>query len=92
MIVGFKHKGLKRLFEHDDASGLRPDLVEKIRTILAQLDESRTIDDMRLISFRLHALKGDRKGIWSVMVRNKWRIIFRFENGDADEVELIDYH
>jgi len=45
-----------------------------------------------MTSFRLHALKGDRKGFWSVTVRANWRIIFRFEDGDADDVELIDYH
>ena len=92
MIVGFSHKQLKRLFEQDDPSGIRPDLLEKVRTILIQLDEARTIEDMRLTSFRLHALKGDMKGFWSVTVRANWRIIFRFENGDADKVELIDYH
>lgn len=92
MIVGFRHKGLKRLFERDDASGIRPDLVNKVRTILIQLEEARTIDDMRMTSFRLHALKGDMKGLWSVTVRANWRITFRFENGDADDVELIDYH
>ena len=83
MIVGFRHKGLKRLFEQDDASGIRPDLLEKVRTILIQLEEARTIEDMRLTSFRLHALKGNMKGFWSVTVRSNWRIIFRFENSDA---------
>jgi proteic killer suppression protein len=92
MIVGFRHKGLKRLFEKDDASGVRPDLRDKIRTILAQLNEARTIEDMHLTSLRLHPLKGDMKGLWSVTVRGNWRIVFRFADGDADAVELIDYH
>ena len=92
MIVGFRHKGLKRLFERDDASGIRPDLLEKVRTVLVQLDEARTIDDMRLTSFRLHPLKGDMKGLWAVTVRANWRIVFRFANGEADDVELVDYH
>jgi len=92
VIVGFRHKGLKRLFERDDASGIRPDLLEKVRTILVQLDEARTIDDMRLTSFRLHPLKGDMKGLWAVTVRANWRIVFRFANGEADDVELVDYH
>jgi toxin HigB-1 len=92
MIVGIRHKGLKRLFERDDASGIRSDLVAKIRTILNQLDESQTIEDMRMTSFRLHALKGDKKGFWSVTVRANWRIIFRFKESDADDVDLIDYH
>lgn len=92
MIVGFRHKGLKQLFEKDDGAGIRPDLREKVRTILVQLDEAATIEDMRLTSFRLHALKGDRSGLWSVTVRANWRIIFRFSNGEARDVELIDYH
>lgn len=92
VIVGFRHKGLKRLFEKDDAAGIRPDLVAKVRTILVQLDEAATIDDMRLTSFHLHALQGDRKRYWAVTVRANWRIIFRFDGGKADDVELIDYH
>ena len=92
MIVGFRHKGLRRLFERDDASGIRPDLLDKVRTILAQLSEAQTIEDMRMTSFHLHPLKGDRKGLWSVTVRANWRIVFRFENGDAAAVDLIDYH
>ncbi len=92
MIIGFRHKGLKRLFEKDDARGIRPDLLDKTRTILAQLDEARTIEDMRLSSFSLHPLKGDMKGVWSVTVKANWRIVFRFSDGDADDVELTDYH
>jgi proteic killer suppression protein len=91
MIVGFRHKGLKRLFEEDDGSGVRPDLRGKVRTILAQLNEAQTIEDMRMTSFHLHPLKGDMKGLWSVTVRANWRIVFRFVNGDADGVDLIDY-
>jgi len=47
---------------------------------------------MRLTSFRLHPLKGDMKGLWAVTVRANWRIVFRFANGEADDVELVDYH
>ena len=92
MIVGFRHKGLKRLFEKDDASGIRPDLRDKVGSILAQLNEAQTIDDMRVTSFHLHPLTGDMKGFWSVTVRANRRIVFRFAEGDADDVELIDYH
>jgi toxin HigB-1 len=92
MIVGFRHKGLKRLFEKDDGSGIRPDLLDKVRTILAQLNEARIIEDLRMTSFHLHPLKGDMKGLWSVTVRANWRIVFRFADGDADAVELTDYH
>ena len=67
-------------------------MLHKIRTILAQLAEAGSIEDIRLTSFHLHALKGDRKGLWSVSVSANWRIVFRFSDGDADDVELIDYH
>jgi proteic killer suppression protein len=83
---------LEALFEKDDASGVRPDLRDKVRTILAQLNEAQTIEDMRMTSFHLHPLKGDMKGFWSVTVRANWWTIFRFADGDADAVELIDYH
>ena len=84
MIVGFRHKGLKRLFEKDDAKGIRPDLVDKVRTILAQLSEAQSIDDMSMTSWHLHPLKGDMKGLWSVTVRANWRIVFRFVDGEAE--------
>jgi proteic killer suppression protein len=67
-------------------------LLDKIRTVLVQLDEAAPNEDMRLTGFHLHALKGDRKGFWSVTVRGNWRIIFRFNDGNAGDVELIDYH
>jgi proteic killer suppression protein len=92
MIVGFRHRGLKRLFEKDDAREIRPDLRDKVRTILSQLDEAKTIEDMCMTSFHLHPLKGDRKGLWSVTVRANWRIVFRLTDGDAHAVDLVDYH
>ena len=66
--------------------------LDKVRTILIQLDEALTIEDMSMTSFHLHPLKGDRKGFWSVTVRANWRIVFRFEDGAANAVDLIDYH
>jgi len=57
MIVGFRHKGLKRLFEKDDAGGIRPDLRDKVRTILVQLDEASVIEDMRLTNFHLRGCR-----------------------------------
>ena len=92
MILTFKHKGLKRLFENDDRSKLSADLVERIRLILAALDQAETIDDLNQPSFRLHVLKGDLKGFWSITVRANWRIIFRFEGDGALDVDLTDYH
>jgi proteic killer suppression protein len=92
MIGSFKDRRLKRLYEAGDRSKLAPEHVEKIENILARLEAAATIEDMNLPGFRLHPLKGDLKGVWSVTVRANWRIIFRFENGTALDVELTDYH
>ncbi len=92
MIERFRHKGLKRLFQQGDAKGISPDLLEKLENILFVLNRARRPEDMNLPSFRLHRLRGNLKGFWSVTVRANWRVIFRFEGGDAYDVDLIDYH
>ena len=92
MIVSFKHKGLKRLFEQNNRSSLRADLTDKIERILSVLDAASAPQALDLPGYRLHQLKGDRKGYWSVTVRANWRIVFRFENDRACDVDLVDYH
>jgi toxin HigB-1 len=92
MIAGFKHRGLKRFFEENDSRRLPPDMVNRIRAILARLHQAEAIEDMNIHSYRLHSLRGDRKGEWSVTVRANWRITFRFEEGYALDVDLVDYH
>jgi toxin HigB-1 len=92
VIQTFRHKGLKRLFVEDEVKGVRADQVEKLRNILAVLNRARIPGDMDLPGFRLHPLRGDLKGFWSVTVRANWRVIFRFEGGHAFDVDLTDYH
>ena len=92
MIEHFRHKGLKRLFQQGDAKGIPQDLLEKLENILFVLNRAKRPEDMNLPGFRLHRLKGDLKGFWSVTVRANWRVIFRFEEGDVNDVDLIDYH
>jgi len=92
MIRSFKHRGLRLLYENEDARGIRPDLRDKVEDILGRLDVATSPEAMDLPGYRLHSLKGDLSGFWSVTVRANWRIIFRFEGGDAFDVELIDYH
>jgi proteic killer suppression protein len=92
VIENFKHKALKRLFEDGETKGIRADLLEKVENILAVLNRAAGPNDMDLPGFRLHPLKGDRKGFYGVTVRANWRVIFRFEDGNACDVELIDYH
>jgi proteic killer suppression protein len=92
MIRSIRHKGLRRLHQEDDSRGVLGEHVEKLRDILARLDAAAIVSDMDLPGFRLHALKGDRKGFWAVTVRANWRVIFRFEEGDAVDLDYVDYH
>jgi len=92
MIASFKHRGLKRLFEEDDPRKLPPDMVDRIRAILARLHQAEAIEDMNVHSYRLHPLKGSRKGEWGVTVRANWRMTFRYEDGDVLDVNVEDDH
>jgi toxin HigB-1 len=92
VIVHFKHKGLKRLFEDGETKAIRAEHIEKVENILAVLNRAANPADMNLPGFKLHSLKGEKKGFYAVTVRANWRIIFRFEEGNACDVELIDYH
>lgn len=92
MIVRFRHKGLKRFYEYDDPRLLPRDMIERIRDILTLLDAASRPEDLKRPSLRLHVLRGDLKGFWAVTVRANWRIIFRFDDGDAVDVDFLDYH
>jgi proteic killer suppression protein len=92
LIQTFRHRGLKRLYEKGDRAKLRGGQVERIAIVLADLDDAGRPQDLDLPGYRLHRLKGDRKGFWSVWISANWRIIFRFEGGDAYDVDLADYH
>lgn len=92
MIQNFRHRGLKWLFEDGDLRGIQPEHREKLENILAVLNRAVKPDDMNLPGFKLHPLKGDLKGFWSVTVRANWRVIFRIEAGHVCDVDLVDYH
>lgn len=92
MIKSFKHRGLRQLFEDDNPKGLNPEHVRKIRQILGVMHAAQKIAEMDVATFRLHPLTGDLKGYWSVTVRANWRVIFRFAEGQTEDVDLVDYH
>jgi len=92
MIDSFQHKGLRLFFEKDEPSKLQPHHIEKIRRILYRLDEAQTVEDMDIVGWGLHPLVGNLKGFWSVKINGNYRIIFRFEDGNAYDVDYIDYH
>lgn len=92
MIRNFRHKGLERFFFHDDKSGIQPKHEKRIRRILTKLDTATDIKDMNAPGYDLHKLKGKYEGFWAVKVDENYRIIFRFEDGDAFDVDYLDYH
>ena len=92
MIRSIRHKGLQRLYQDDDPRGVTVEHAEKLRDILARLDAANAVADMDLPGFRLHALKGELKGFWAVTVRANWRVVFRFADGDALDIDYVDYH
>ena len=92
MILSFRHRGLRRLYEDDDRRGLNAEHVEKIARVLARLQRAARPEDMNLPGYRLHQLKGDYAGFWSITIRANWRIIFRFEGTDVKDVDYLDYH
>ncbi len=90
--IEIAHKGLLAFFERGDARRIPASLAPRIRRILSDLDAAVQPGDMKLPGYRLHPLTGDRRGQWSVQVSGNWRIVFRFEDGAAVGVTLIDYH
>jgi proteic killer suppression protein len=92
MIRSIRHKGMKRLYEDDDPRGVISEHAEKLRDILARLDAASRAADLDLPGFRLHPLKGELRGFWAVTVRANWRVIFRFDDHDALDVDYVDYH
>jgi toxin HigB-1 len=92
MIKTFAHKGLQRFFESGVKTGIQPHHADKLRVQLASLNQARKPEDMGVPSWRLHSLKGDLQGCWSVTVNGNWRMTFRFEDGDAVLVDYMDYH
>ncbi|MCY3718167.1 MAG: type II toxin-antitoxin system RelE/ParE family toxin [Anaerolineaceae bacterium] len=92
MIRSFRHRGLKRFYERGDRSGIRSDWLDKVEVILGHLDTAASAEEMNYPGYHLHELKGRLAGFWSVRVSRNWRITFRFEDSDAYDVNLIDYH
>jgi len=98
MIQSFRHKGLRKLFESGDVSGVQTGHVKRLRLRLRlrlqllALDTAQTIEDMDIPGFRLHPLKGQMLGRWSVSVNGNWRLTFEFHNGNAFVLDYEDDH
>lgn len=92
MIRRIRHRGLRRLYEDDNRRGLDARHVERIMRVLAYLDRASEPRELDLPGWRLHPLKGELAGYWSITVTANWRLVFRFENGDVTDVDYVDYH
>ncbi|MGA7381115.1 MAG: type II toxin-antitoxin system RelE/ParE family toxin [Terriglobales bacterium] len=95
MLVHFRHKGLRRLHEDGSAKGVPPAMADKLRKLLFALETAVTLEQLgRFPGWRLHPLKGDRKGSWSLTVTGNWRLVFYYDEqmNCAKDIDLIDYH
>ena len=94
-IRNILHKGVKRLYAEDNAKGVRPDTVDKLRKMLAFLDEMEAPEELRaLSSWKVHTLTGDRRGTWSLSVTRNRRLTFRIDSAEQEicDLNLEDYH
>ena len=92
MIKSFKHRGLRALYAGDRSHRLNPVHVPKLKRILAVLDQSNEWQGMDIPGFRLHPLAGQLKGHYAVSISANWHVTFRFEAGNAHDVDYLDYH
>ena len=94
-IRSVKHKGLRRFLEDDDPSGLQAAVVDKVRKILAFLQDMEREDELHSVpTWKAHQLTGDRRGTWSLFVTKNWRITFWIDKAEIEIVDLDyqDYH
>ena len=95
LLVRFRHKGLRQLQEDGNAKGVPSTMADKLRKLLLALETAETREQLgRFPGWKLHPLKGDLKGLWSLTVTGNWRLIFRYDERTniASDIDLIDYH
>lgn len=93
-LAGFRHKGLRRLYADDNAKGLSVAIVDKLRKLLFALETAQDLEQVRRFpGWKLHPLKGELKGFWSLTVTGNWRLIFRYDdlNNTVSDIDLTDY-
>jgi proteic killer suppression protein len=92
MIKSFKHKGLEKFYKTGSTKGIQANHSKRIRMQLAALDTAQNIDDLDIPGYKLHPLKGSRKGIWSIVVSGNWRLTFEYIDGNVHILNYEDYH
>jgi toxin HigB-1 len=93
MLKRFRHKGLERFFLDGDTRGINVKHAARLRILLTALNTASRPENLNLLpGAKLHPLKGERKGQWAVGVSGNWRLVFEFDDEDATNVDLVDYH
>jgi toxin HigB-1 len=92
VIQSFRRKGLRGFYESGSLAGIQPKHAGRLRMLLAALDTAQTIRDLDVPGFRLHALKGEGRGRWSIWVNGNWRVTFEFRDAQAYVLDYEDYH
>lgn len=94
-LVRFRHKGLKALYLDNDGKGVPAAMSDKLRKLLFSLETANSLDQLsRFPGWRLHPLKGELKGYWSLTVSGNWRLVFHYdqETNAATDIDFVDYH
>ncbi|EKZ3179254.1 Killer protein [Pseudomonas aeruginosa] len=92
MIKSFQHKGLRVFYETGSTKGIRADHAKRLARVLPFLDRAAAPADVDFPGWRLHQLKGDMAGYWSITISGNWRVVFRFVGTDVELVDYLDYH
>jgi proteic killer suppression protein len=95
LLAGFRHKGLRRLYEEGSARGVPSEMADKLRKLLFAMETAEKVDQVgKFPGWRLHALKGEMTGMWSLTITGNWRLVFRYdeETNTASDLDLVDYH
>lgn len=92
MISSFRHKGLETFYRTGSTRGIQTAHSQKLGRILAALDAAAGPADLNVPAYRLHSLKGELRGYWSIWVNGNWRVVFRFSGVDVERVDYLDYH
>ncbi|MDQ3374500.1 MAG: type II toxin-antitoxin system RelE/ParE family toxin [Acidobacteriota bacterium] len=92
MIQSFKHRGLRELFEKGKSKHIASDFAPKLLRQMDAINQADAPKQLNFPSYDLHELKGERTGTWVMKINKNWRLTFKFESGNAIDLDLEDYH
>jgi proteic killer suppression protein len=92
-IVSFRNRDLERFWRSDEARGVARQHAAKLRAMLTAIEEAANVAELNTVpGWRLHPLKGDRRGVWSLKLTRNYRLTFRVANAMVSDLDLEDYH